>query len=144
MSAHTDETILAIFRDLPDHRGCDASELARAESDLEIKFPDYYRELMLFDGHRLMNTGMIIPPMQLSEYNRNAARQGDSDPTEFALPQLVFAVNDIEAEFAMDAVGGADSPVYEVNDFTGDGLPRRIHNSLEPFIATVLRKYLNL
>ncbi|QEG00732.1 hypothetical protein Mal15_48040 [Stieleria maiorica] len=146
MSTFTDNAVLEMFRDLPGHRGCADGEFDAIESRLGIKFPGYYRRLMSFDSDRLINTGMILPLSQIRANTIAEIDPLDGEPPIIVTPRIVFAVDDIRAIFAMDCLGSDDSPVYEFDHYNADedSQPIKIHDTLAPFFADILRVYLGL
>lgn len=146
MSTLSDNAVLEMFRDLPGHRGYSDCEFDSIESKLGIKFPGYYRRLMSFDSDRLINTGMILPLSQIRANTSDEVDPLDGEPPTFVTPRIVFAVDDIRAVFAMDCVGTDDSAVYEFDHYNADedSHPIKIHDTLAPFFADILRGYLGL
>ena len=138
-----DEIVLAIFHDLPGHLGCSKTQLDAAELEMSVTFPKAYRDMMLLDANRMYSTGVFIPPPRLAGYNTGGPDSQDPVDSTFTRPRIIFGVDDIRAFYAMDAVGDSDSAVYEFDHYNGVG-PTRIHDSLVPFFADILRGYLKL
>jgi hypothetical protein len=141
MTCLSDQAVLETFLAMPGHRGCTESDLVSVESELGVRFPNYYRQLMLLDAERLMNTGFILSPEMIPLHNHFVIDVADGDRPPFVLPQVVFAAFGTDTIFAMECTGGDDSPVYEDNDSQP---VRRIFDSLQPFFAFVLRGYFGL
>ena len=139
----SDDSVLTIFYDLPGHRGCSDAELRAAELEMTVTFPMSYRRMMLLDANRLYGTGVFLPPNELAGYNIDAPDIADPLESTFTRPRIIFGIDDIRAFYAMDAVGGDDSAVYEFDHYTGCG-PTRIFDSFLTFVAGVLRGYLKL
>ena len=147
MTRLSDDAVLAIFRDLPGHQGCSEADLQAVESELNVIFPLVYRQMMLLDANRLVNSNFLIPLSQIAGYNR--VDQDVQTPPElvaFTCPQVIFGIDDIRAVFALDADGRDDSAVYEFDHYhsSEESKPIQIHDSLNSFFADVLRGYLQL
>ena len=141
------QDVLTIFRDLPQHRGCDASLLDAAEHALGVVFPAFYREIMLLDAYRLYQTEIFLPVNELHEWTQAA---GDD-----FVPGSTCTLTTRDVIFAT-ALGGYDNyffradgvddpPVYGLAlNSARPGSPNVVADTLSFFTSEILRSFLRI
>lgn len=75
LSRLSDEAVWDIFRCLPGRVGVSESELRAAESRLDVRLPEAYRDLMLEGGRSLAGADILLP---LERLFRIGGPEGDS------------------------------------------------------------------
>ena len=101
-----DET-LEIFHDLPGHSGCQPEDLAEAESKHDGEFPPFYKQMMLLDEKRLVNTDAFSPVEKLAVNWHEAQQLLINDGHEFRIDKrhVVIGWEDIFGFYFMTADG---------------------------------------
>ena len=99
MTRFTDDEVIQIFEELPNHQGCSPADLADAELQFGASFPTIYRRLMLLDERRMLSVGWILPVNKLAEWKRDAEQILNNDGHDFQLApnHVVFAWYDIHS-----------------------------------------------
>lgn len=148
MTSFTDDEVLQIFEDLPNHLGCSPADLDDAEQAFGAVFPKIYRRLMLLDERRMLSIGWILPIGKLKDWKHDAEHLLTEDEHEFQLePQhVVFAWYDIHSFYFFAADGSDDVPVYRFNYYSDDDdwLPVVESLSVREFLIQRIRSYLKL
>ncbi len=148
MTSFTDDEVLQIFEDLPNHLGCLPAELDDAEQAFGAVFPPIYRRLMLLDERRMLSIGWILPVGKLAAWKRDAEHLLKNDEHTYRLEphHVVFAWYDIHSFYFFTADGKDDVPVYRFNYYSDDDdwLPAIESTSVREFLIKRIRSYLKL
>jgi len=107
MTRFTDDEVVQIFEELPNHQGCSSADLDDAEQAFGAAFPSIYRRLMLLDERRMLSIGWILPVRKLKDWKREAEHLLTEDRHEFQLEphHVVFAWYDIHSFFFLPPMG---------------------------------------
>ncbi|QDU43253.1 hypothetical protein Mal52_17250 [Symmachiella dynata] len=148
MTSFTDDEVLQIFEDLPNHLGCSPAELDDAEQAFGAVFPPIYRRLMLLDERRMLSIGWILPVSKLKVWKHDAEHLLTEDEHEFQLEpnHVVFAWYEIYSFYFFTAGGKDDVPVYRFNYYSEEDNwhPALAASSIREFLIQRIRSYLKL
>lgn len=150
----SEDEIIRIFEDLPQHRGCSPVEIEEAESIFNGALPPFYKRLMLLDEQRMVATGSIRPVSELQNVRRDAEdilREEEElieDWPVFNLSRnhVVFAWNDIYCFYYFEANGRDDVPVFRYVYYSDDDdrRPTIECRSVSDFMIESIRQFLKL
>jgi hypothetical protein len=138
----SDDQVLKVFGELPDHRGTSSEELDAVERQFGVTLPAQYRTMMQLDAGRLTGAKIVLPLGSLQEHREDANQILVEDGHSFRLAatDFVFAWDDIFAFYFFTAKGKSDRPVMRFNYYlsSDNWEPAVAYNSLTKYFADAI------
>jgi hypothetical protein len=154
MATFSDDEVLEVFVNLPQHRGCPPTDIAEAESFVEGTLPPFYKWLMLLDEQRVIAIDDLHSVSKLQEARQNAEdvlRETEEEVEDWPVLELqkkhvIFAWQGIYCFYFFEATGADDVPVYRFVYYSSDDewRPTVVCRSVRTFLIGAIRDYLKL
>lgn len=145
MVRFSDDEVLHIFKDLPNHVGCKELELNEIEREFQVQLPEFYRQMMLKYERRLKSAG-ISPVGHVIENTYSARALLVEDDFKYRLEDnhIVFDWNEYHSFRFFELDSDPDPQIKDFNYYNCHTEPTLHCASLSDYFLTAIRSYLRL